>query len=281
MANRFGLLLREWRARRNTSQLDLALRANASQRHVSFIESGRAQPSRAMVIKVAEALDIPLRSRNEILCAAGYAPIYPERPLDEKEMQIANRALERILAHHEPFPAMVLDGAWNILLRNSISARIIGHCVDENAMRRLSPDGKLNFMRLMFAPDGMRPHILSWKHTSGILITRLRREASARPGSASEVLLREFLEAGPPLVVDADVPDELLEPVIPLELKIEGSPLRLFNTIATFGAPQDITLQEMRIEMSFPADDATEVFLRQWASSTTKTRQSPTLGAKL
>jgi hypothetical protein len=230
-----------------------------------------------MVLKLAEALDIPLRSRNEVLCAAGYAPIYPERPLDAAEMQIANRALERILAHHEPYPAMVLDGDWNILLRNSTSVRIMGHCVDETAMRGLSPDGKLNFMRIMFAPNGMRAHILSWKHTAPILITRLRREASARPGSASEVLLREFLEAGPALVLDAGVPDELLEPVIPLELKIDGRQVRLFNTIATFGAPQDITLQEMRIEMSFPADEATDVFLRQWQDNT----KSPTLAAEL
>ena len=265
MAERFGAVLRDWRAKRRVSQLDLSARAGTTQRHVSFVESGRARPGRQMVLKFAEALEVPLRARNELLVSAGYAPLYPERPLDAAELRIAQQALQRILTHHEPYPAMVLDGGWNVLMRNATSVRIVGSCVDETAMRRLSPDGQLNFMRMMFAPRGMRRHVLSWPHTARILITRLRREAAAYPGSPSEVLLREFLADGLPETPVADhdyLRDELLEPVVPLELGVGKTALRLLNTITTFGTPQDVTLQELRVEMSFPADASTDRALR-------------------
>ena len=262
--DRFGVLLREWRGRRHTSQLDLAMRAEISQRHVSFVESGRARPSREMVLKLAAALEVPLRARNEMLVAAGYAPLYPERPLHAAELTIAHHALERILGHHEPYPAMVLDGAWNIVMRNATSSRIIEHCVDQNAMKQLSPDGRLNFIRMMFAPNGMRRHVRNWAHIGPVLMTRLRREAAAYPGSPSDLLMRELLagDASPP--TPTGIPEELLEPVIPLELRIDDVRLRLVNTITTFGTPQDVTLQELRIEMSFPADGETDHVLRHW-----------------
>jgi hypothetical protein len=225
-----------------------------------------------MVLRLVETLDVPLRARNEILMAAGYAPIYPERPIEAQEMRIAQHALERILAHHEPYPAMVLDGTWNILMRNATSARVIASCVDEAEMARLSADGKLNFMRMMFAPNGMRAHILSWEHTAPALIARLRREANAQPASPSEQLLAELRATAVVPASAADFGEQPLEPVIPLELGIGGVRLRLFNTITTFGTPQDITLQELRIEMSFPADDVTDQFLRQWAAVKGDTR---------
>jgi transcriptional regulator with XRE-family HTH domain len=267
VANRFGILLRQWRALRGLSQLDLAIRAGTSQRHVSFVESGRAQPSRQMVLKLVETLDVPLRTRNEVLVAAGYAPVYTERPLQAEELRVAYQALERILAHHEPYPAMVLDGGWNILLRNTTSAHVMRSCADEAAIARLSPDGKLNFMRMMFAPQGMRAHVLSWAHTGPLLIARLRREANAQPGSPSEQLLTELCASGAVPASAADCGEHVPEPVILLELAIGEARLRLFNMITTFGTPQDITLQELRIEMSFPADPGTDQFLRQWAAS--------------
>ncbi len=261
MKSNFGVVLSQWRATRRVSQLDLALRTSISQRHISFVESGRAQPSREMVAKLAEGLDLPLRARNEILLAAGYAPLYPERRLDLAEMRSARETLDRILTHHEPYPAFVTDRAWNILMQNAAAGRLLAHCVDEAARARLSRAGEMNFMRLMFAPDGMRPHILNWPETRAILMTRLRREAAANPGSPSERLRRELDEAGGSSKTETAMREEPLEPALPLELRIGDVRLRLLNTFTTFGPPQDVTLQELRIDMSFPADEPSDRFL--------------------
>ena len=260
----FGALLREWRTRRNLSQLTLAVNADVSQRHLSFIESGRARPSREMVARIGEALDVPLRGRNEMLAAAGFSSLYPERSLVRAEMARARGALERILSHHEPYPAMVVDRAWNIVLRNPASARIIRACVAPEAMADLMVDGELNFMRLMFSPSGMRPHVLSWHRTANYLIGRLRREATSDPGSPSARLLHELRPLVPPAPHPA-FDDPAPPPTAPLELEVDGRQVRLFNTLATFGTPQDVTLQELRIEMSFPMDEASEEFLRDGA----------------
>jgi transcriptional regulator with XRE-family HTH domain len=262
--NRFGSLLADWRRLRRVSQMTLALDAEISQRHLSFIESGRARPSRETVLAITEALDMPLRARNELLDAAGFAAFYPERPLEGVEMDRARETLTRILAHHEPYPAMVLDRSWNILMKNDASKKIISHFLDEAALSQLSPDGRPNFMRTMFHPNGLRPHVRSWARTGPILIGRLRREAAAYPGSPSKNLLRELLQ-GTPTAFIPGIDDAPLVPTVALELEIGDEVLRLFNTLTTFGTPQDVTLQELRIEMSFPADDASDALLRHWA----------------
>lgn len=259
--NRLGALLRQWRKIRNVSQLDLAADAHTSQRNVSFIEFGRAHPSRRMLLTLLEALDVPLRARNEILLAAGFAPIYPERTLTSQEMNLANQVLDRIIAHHEPYPAMVLDGGWNVVVHNRATARIIESCVPPDALIRFSQSGKLNFMRLMCAPNGLRPHVRSWPQTGLVLLARLRREAAAYPGSPSALLLRELLDAKA-FPEFGELSEAPLEPTIPLELEVNGARLRFLNTLTTFGTPQDVTLQELRIELSFPADEATERLLR-------------------
>ena len=264
--NRFGSLLADWRRLRRVSQMTLALDAEISQRHLSFIESGRARPSRETVLAITEALDMPLRARNELLDAAGFAAFYPERPLEGAEMDRARETLTRILAHHEPYPAMVLDRSWNILMKNDASKKIISHFLDEAALSQLSPDGRPNFMRTMFHPNGLRPHVRSWARTGPILIGRLRREAAAYPGSPSKSLLRELLQ-GTPTTFIPGIDDAPLAPTVALELEIGGEVLRLFNTLTTFGTPQDVTLQELRIELSFPADDASDALLRRWAES--------------
>jgi transcriptional regulator with XRE-family HTH domain len=258
----FGTVLAQWRKARSVSQLELALRAEISQRHVSFMETGRAKPSREMALKLAEALDVPLRARNEVLLAAGYAPFYSERKLDSQEMIRAAQVLKRMLDHHEPYPAMVLDGEWNIVMKNQASTRIISACLSDAALPEFSRNGKLNFMRVMCSPKGLRPHVRNWTQTGRVLLTRLRREAAAYPGSASEILLRELLaqKVFPEFTESAGAP---LSPVIPLELIVNGELLRLINTLTTFGTPQDVTLQELRIEMSFPADDASDRILRR------------------
>ena len=192
MKNNFGHILSEWRAFRRMSQLDVALAANVSQRHISFVESGRAQPSREMISKLAAGLDLPLRARNELFHAAGYAPVYAERRLDLAEMSGARNALELILRRHEPYPAIVMDARWNIVMQNAAAARIVASCVEADALPRLSPGGALNFMRLMFAADGLRPRIANWPNTRVALLGRLRREAAANPRSPSGELLLEF-----------------------------------------------------------------------------------------
>jgi transcriptional regulator with XRE-family HTH domain len=261
---RFGSLLADWRRLRRVSQMTLAMDAEISQRHISFVESGRARPSRETVLAITEALDMPLRARNELLEAAGFAAFYPERPLEEAEMDRTRETLRRILAHHEPYPAMVLDRSWNILMKNDASKRIISKFLDEPAIAGLSPDGRPNFMRLMFHPNGLKPHVRGWPRTAPILIGRLRREAAAYPGSPSKHLLRELLPDAPATFIPG-IDDAPLAPTVALELEIGDELLRLFNTLTTFGTPQDVTLQELRIEMSFPADDASDTLLRRWA----------------
>jgi transcriptional regulator with XRE-family HTH domain len=261
---RFGSLLADWRHLRRVSQMTLAMDAEISQRHLSFIESGRAQPSRETVLTITEALDMPLRARNELLDAAGFAAFYPERPLEGAEMDRTRETLRRVLAHHEPYPAMVLDRSWNILMTNDASMRVISQCVNESVMAQISPDGRPNFMRLMFHPSGMKPHVRSWARTAPILIGRLRREAAAYPGSPSKNLLRELLPDAPDTFIPG-IDDAPLAPTVALELEIRDEVLRLFNTLTTFGTPQDVTLQELRIEMSYPMDDASDALLRRWA----------------
>jgi transcriptional regulator with XRE-family HTH domain len=277
--NLFGAMLRNWRKARNLSQLELALRAGSSQRNLSFVESGRTRPSREMVLKLAEALDLPLRARNEILLAAGFAPFYEERSLKQPAMTIVNEMLRRMLQHHEPYPGLVLDGGWNVVMHNAAAGRVINGCVAPEALREISSEGSLNFLRLMCDPIGIRPHVRNWPQVGSALLARVRREAVAYPGSQSEVLLRELLGEG--LLPSFTVTDSALEPVISVDLEIEGSVLRLFNALTTLGAPQDITLQEVRIEMSFPADEATADLLRRWGNPKLRAKPGrPDIGQK-
>ena len=191
-STRFGTRLSEWRTQRRESQLTLALSANVSQRHLSFIESGRAQPSRDMIVRLCDALDIPLRERNELLNCAGYAALYPERPLEGSEMRSVRDALRRIIDHHEPYPAFVVDRKWRVVMNNEGASRIVAACLDEETVRALSTDGCLNFMRMMFEPTRMRPRILNWTFVAPRLLARLRREAAGDALSPSSALLREL-----------------------------------------------------------------------------------------
>ena len=266
MKSRFGSILSEWRAVRRLSQLDLALLSGISQRHISFVESGRAQPSRDIIFKLAEALDLPLRARNEVFLAAGYAPVYSEGCLDLSELGAARQALELILRHHEPYPAIVMDVRWNIVMRNDAASRILAYCVGETALRELFPDGVINFVELMFAPNGLRPHVLNWTQWRAVLLRRLRREAAGKDNSPSEILRKKFDQVAPPGSHIAS-PEAELDPVLSLELRVGGGKLRLFNTFTTFGTPQDVSLQELRIDMSFPADEATRRFLNAAAKA--------------
>lgn len=259
-ADHFGRRLSEWRMRRRESQLSLALAANISQRHLSFVESGRTLPSRDMVVRLCDALDIPLRARNELLACAGYAALYSERSLDLMGMKSVRDALARMIGHHEPFPAFVVDRAWRVVMNNAGATRLVAACFDEAMLRSLSRDGSLNLMRMMFEPSQMRPRIRNWGMVGPRLLVRLRNEARGDPSSPSMALLREL---GPS--VDSGLAgeghDRIELPIVPVELCVGGATLKLFNTITTFGTPQDVGLQELRIEMSYPMDAETRAFL--------------------
>lgn len=261
ITNRAGQLLRQWRKRRNLSQLELAVRSKTSQRHLSFVESGRSQANRALILSLSEALDIPLRARNEILLRSGFAPAFPERSLQATEMKAASGILKRMMEHHDPYPAMVLDGAWNLVMHNQAAAFILRSCAGDAAIARYSVDGRVNFARLLCAEDGMRPHIRSWQKTGRVLLHRLRREAAAYPGSRSQVLLDDLLmsKAFPEF---EDLGDEPNPAAIPMEIDVDGFTLKLLTTVTTFGTPLDVSLQEIHIEMSYPADEATDHHLR-------------------
>ena len=267
MKSGFGSILSEWRAVRRLSQLDLALVAGISQRHISFVESGRAKPSRDMIFKLADGLDLPLRARNDLFLTAGFAPVYPERRLDLSDMKAARGALELILKHQEPYPAIVMDASWNIVMRNEAASRILAYCVGADTLRALFPDGVINFMEMMFAPNGLRQRILNWKYWRAALLRRLRREAAGNASSPSEILRRKFDSDPSPPVGDISHHDDSSDPMLSLELRVGDRSLRLFTTFTTFGTPQDVSLQELRIDMSFPADEATKRFLDAAAKS--------------
>jgi transcriptional regulator with XRE-family HTH domain len=259
-----GRLLREWRARRRMSQLDLAVEAGISSRHLSFVETGRAQPSREMVLLLARALDVPLRERNALLTSAGYAPMYRETGLETPALAQARRALDYILRQQEPYPALVLDRRWNVLKVNEGSARVQAAFLDPAAVAELGPP---NAMRLMFHPRAFRPHIVNWAATAASLIQWLHRDVVSGFGDTETRGLLEELLSYP------DVPrhwrtldlDASPAPFLPIEFRKGDVALRYFTTLTTLGTPHDITLQELRIESFFPADEATEEASRRLA----------------
>jgi transcriptional regulator with XRE-family HTH domain len=259
----FGPLLREWRQARQMSQLRLAEEAEVSTRHISFIETGRAAPSREMVLILASALDLPLRERNTLLGAAGYAAVYRETDLGAPQMSHVARALGFLLDRHEPYGASVLDGGWNVLRVNRGATRILGWLLDQPP----PPEVAGNAMRLLFHPRGVRAYVVNWDELAGAMVERLHREVSL---GASRALLDEIL-AYP------DMPRRFVRPrdeppqvVLSLHLRKGDRDLRMFTTLTTLGTPLDVTAQELRIESYFPADEMTE----DWVRSLTRAEAS-------
>ena len=263
--NEFGRLLKNWRRQRGRSQLDLALDADVSSRHLSFIENGRATPSRAMVLKLVDALDIPLRERNAFLHAAGYASLYRQSTLDDRHLEPALDALRFMLEKHEPYPAFVVDRLWNLLLANDASRALLTACA---LPPDLDPAVSSNLLRLTLHPEGLRPSIENWVEVAGALIVNARLEAGASYGDDPlKDLLREVLRyPGVDGVAAAIDTSKRLDPVITLNLKLGGRHLSWFSIIATFGTPQDVTLQEIRLETFAPADEHTRRFAEELAA---------------
>jgi transcriptional regulator with XRE-family HTH domain len=250
-----GQLLREWRDARGMSQLDLAMRAGFSARHVSFIETGRTQPSREALLAIAETLDVPLRERNHLLEAAGYARMYRQTPLAAEEMAHVRSVLQFILDRHEPYGAVVLDRYSNCLLGNAPSARLIGALVDPSLMTEHA-----NLLRLVFHPLGIRRCIVNWDEVSPHLLGRAERELARFGGDeTASALLRELREySGAATREPPRMTLRTSDLLLPVHIRKGDLELRLFSTIMTLGTPQDVTLQELRIETFFPADASSE-----------------------
>ena len=241
------------------SQLELALTSGVSQRHVSFLESGRAKPSRGMLLQLSETLEVPLRARNDWLTAAGFAPLFRARPLDDPQMEQVMSAVRMMLSNHEPFPAIAIDSAWNIRLSNR-PFELLAAMLGSDVWSRIGGPNR-NLMRLMFHPNGIRPYVANWRAIAPLLWQRARREAESLAGAEMKVVLAELTryQDADALRVDEDA---TLVPVLPLEVEKDGARISLFTVIATFGTAQDVTADELRIESFFPADEATERLFR-------------------
>jgi transcriptional regulator with XRE-family HTH domain len=249
-----------WRKRRGLSQLQLALVTDCSQRHISFLELGRTKPSREMVHRLAVALDVPLRHGNELLLAAGYAPVWTETQLDARALAPISDALDYMLSQQEPFPAVVLDRRWNVLRANKGAIALIEFLVGP-----VMPGVTLNLADALVAPDVLRPHLSNWSDVVRYFLRGVEADAAADGTAETEDLLKRLLSyEGVRSLMSPAVPLATEGPVLPMHFQKGGTGLRLFTTIATLGTPRDITLQEIRVESFFPMDDETRDVFRNW-----------------
>ena len=241
------MLLRQWRQRRRLSQLDLAIAADVSARYVSLVETGRSRPSADMVLRLADQLDVPLRDRNRLLLAAGFAPRYTERPLDGDALSAARDAVGRVLRAHEPYPALVFDRRWNILMTNRAVDRFFAGVAPD----LLRPP--VNLVRLGLDPRGLASYVVNLADVRAMFRRRVGRQLATFPDADLTALYEELLapgaedDAGGSIEAESDV-------VLPMIIRADGRELRLFSTITTFGTPMDITLDEVAIESYYPAD---------------------------
>ena len=248
-----GRMLAQWRQTRRLSQLALATNARVSARHLSFVESGRAAPSRDMIITLADALDVPLRDRNHLLLAGGFAPLYRETSLADPAMTPVREALERVLRHHEPYPGVVMDRHWNVLATNDSATAMF-----EFLLRGRPDTGAPNVVRLMFTVDGLRPYVRNFDEVGPALIQRVHREAvGGTVDERTEALLAEVL-GQPGIPPEWRRPDHTaaIVPVVPVRFGRDGVAVSYFSMVTTVGTPQDITAQEIRLECFFPTDGA-------------------------
>jgi transcriptional regulator with XRE-family HTH domain len=259
----FAEHLKWWREHRGLSQLALAARASVSQRHLSFLELGRAAPSRAMVDRLASALNVPLRQHNALLLAAGFAPVWRQCDLTAPEVGQVAAALDYMLAQQEPFPAFVVDRHWNLLRSNSGALRLVEFLVGP-----LPAGTAVNLADALVAPDLLRPHLVNWEEVVRYFLRSVEVDAFM-DGTAETAALLERLKSyrGAAAVLERGQTRRSTAPVLPMHFRKDRIGLRLFTTLTTLGTPQDITLQELRIECFFPMDDATAKLLRGWADS--------------
>jgi transcriptional regulator with XRE-family HTH domain len=263
----FGPMLRTWRRRRGASQLALALQSGVSQRHVSFLESGRARPSREMVVQLSTALDVPLRQRNAMLLAAGFAPAYRETNLAAPELLPVRKAIDHMLRQQEPYPAVVIDRLWNLIQANE-AATAFTVFLFEGPPPAPPPGKPPNLLRWLLDPKALRAKISNWEEVARYLVSTTYAEILADGGEPKALAFIEEIMAYP------DVPasfrklrfEERPAPVLTVDYLVGGKALSVFTTIATLGTPQDITLQEVRIECIFPADDRSDALFKSLAA---------------
>jgi len=254
----FGERLRWWRKRRGLSQLELAGAAGTSQRHLSFLESGRAAPSQQMVLSLAAALSVSLRQQNTLLASAGFAAIWKEGRLGEPELAQVDGALTHILTQQEPFPAFVVDRHWNLQRANRGAARLVTFILGA------VPDGEVNLADALLSPAILRPHLVNWEEVALHFIRGVQADALADGSPESSSLLTRLLSYdGLPALAHSAVLEEAQRPLLPIRFRKSDVSLNLFTTIATLGTPQDITVQEIRIENFFPMDEPTTRFFRE------------------
>ncbi|HWB99380.1 MAG TPA: helix-turn-helix transcriptional regulator [Bryobacteraceae bacterium] len=264
--NELGNLLKQWRGTRGRSQLDISVDTGISQRQISFIESGRSVPSRATLIGIAQALEIPLRERNVLLLAAGYAPLYSDAAWNSDEMKSVGKALQRMLAQHEPYPAIVMDRYWNVLLTNDAAPRFFNCFIDMDA--RPSPR---NMLHLMFDPAGMRPFIANWEALAKTLIQRVFREAVGHIADPRTHDLVKGLLAYPQVQANWKTPEmPSALPMIPMSFINDGAVMNYFSLVTTVGTPQTIAAQELRVECLYPVDDETEALHAKLLAASSK-----------
>jgi transcriptional regulator with XRE-family HTH domain len=266
-ASPVGQLIKQWRERRRLSQLSLAVDAEISTRHLSFIETGRAQPSRDMVLLLARALEVPPRSRNDLLTAAGYAPMYRETPLDAPAMTDVRRALDFMLRQQEPFPGLVIDGHWNLLMTNEGASRLTGMFLTPEDVAAVG--GPPNAMRLFYHPRGMRPYVVNWEAAAAALIQWLHLDLARGLGDAETRKLLAELLSYPDVpqkwrTLDLDITPA---PFLAIEMRKGDLHVKFFSTLTSLGVPYDITLHELRVECFFPADAASEKLFRDLAGA--------------
>ena len=254
-----GEHLRDWRQRRRMTQLDLALEADISPKHLSFVETGRSRPSRQMVLLLAEHLDVPLRERNAILVAGGYAPVYPERALDAPDLVAVRRAVDLVLKGHEPFPALVVDRHWNLVAANAAAATFL---VDDPEL--IAPP--VNVVRMSLHPRGLAPRIVNFTEWRTHILDRLRRQIDATADPVLEALHAEVKAyPAPPAAVGVAHGIDYGGVAVPLKLQTDAGVLAMIGTMTVFGTPVDVTVSELALETFFPADEFTLGVLQKLA----------------
>ena len=261
----FGSGLRWWRERRGFSQLDLAGAAETTQRHLSFLESGRASPSREMILRLAAVLDLPLRQQNALLLAAGFAPAWRESDLSAPELAQVNSALDYMLAQQEPYPAFVVDRRWTLLRANAGAGHLVEFLTGPTPPSA-APAESVNLAVALVSPDGLRPYIVNWEEVALYFLRGVQADAIADgTRQTAQLLARLFTVPGLPALSRIPSPSDPRAPVLTIHFKRDDTSLRLFNTIATLGTPHDVTLQEIRVECFFPTDEETARMFRRWA----------------
>ena len=265
--NGFTQALKDWRKLRKMSQLDLSLEAEVSQRHLSWLETGKSRPSREMIIRLADTLDIPNRDRNRLLDLAGFAPFYSESVLGEPVMQLVSDVLEKMLNNHNPYPAIVVDRFWNLKMKNRAADKLFGLLGNiPEVLDRIGDDGQFNIARFSLHPQGLRQYISNWQEVVTPFYTRLKREATTRHDPEVIKLIDSLEQFVVNDLVNTSHSTQLT-PILPLKYNVGGVKLSLISVISTFGSAQDVTANELRIETFYPADDVTTAFFNDNSTS--------------